>query len=176
MRTILICTLAVLAGCATAGEKPSLGEINLRQYKYGTIAADKHTYSVFAGRILSPDLDVSIDADGCMKGSYGVNLFRVCRDPEPAAAERSERPGASHVEHWRGQSGDFWVELENNGKELRADGYLSVSLGRAGTPVHATMPFGSGPQWDELRKNPALLAIAGAQSRVRGQPDAANRP
>jgi hypothetical protein len=36
--------------------------------------------------------------------------------------------------------------------------------------MQATVQLGQGPQWDELRRHPALLAIAAATAGVRGEP------
>jgi hypothetical protein len=37
-------------------------------------------------------------------------------------------------------------------------------------PLDATVPLGKGPQWDELRKHPAFLALAAGVTGVRGEP------
>jgi hypothetical protein len=37
--------------------------------------------------------------------------------------------------------------------------------------MNATVPLGQGPQWDELRRHPALLAIAAAAAGIRGEPN-----
>jgi hypothetical protein len=38
-------------------------------------------------------------------------------------------------------------------------GYLALDAARR-VQMDQSIPLGKGPQWDELRKNPALLAIA----------------
>ena len=55
------------------------------------------------------------------------------------------------------------------------DGYLKV--GNASTlPVQATVPIGQGPQWEELRKHPVLLALAATAAGVRGEPTENMKP
>ena len=151
-----------LAGCVAT--RVSLGEIRLRPY--GSFTAPLSSFSVQQGRIFSPDIDLTVEDDGCIRGVWGRNPLQICpkTPPEPA------REGGFHTEHWQGLGGDFVVELEENGTRMRADGYLSAG-GVRGVPVQATLPMGKGPQWDELRKHPALLAVAATMAGVRGEPD-----
>jgi hypothetical protein len=174
----------IASGCATVGSSsPSLGDINLR--RYGSMTAPRTTFAVAQGRIFSPDLDLSVMPDGCVRGTIGSTPLQLCKSKDTTPPERE---GAESVEHWQGASGDVVVEVERvtdpgamqaqqqpgaTGlpEQIRADGYLNPGGGR-GVPVQATMPLGKGPQWDELRKNPVLLAIAGAAIGIRGEPDA----
>jgi hypothetical protein len=159
-----VLSLSALSGCVA--DRARLGEIRLRPY--GNLTAHLSSFSVQEGRILSPDLDLTVEPDGCIRGLVGHNPLQICQKGEDAP--NPERAGASKVQHWQGLGGDFVVELEEHGTRLRADGYLAPG-GGLGSPLQATLPMGTGPQWDELRKHPALLAVAAAVAGVRGEPD-----
>jgi len=156
--------VALLSACATSSDRPRLGDITLRPY--GSITAPQTTFSVQQGRILSPDVDVTVEPDGCLRGTVGTSPFQVCNKGPVAPLKE----GAEKVEHWQGTGGDFVVELEDRGTRLRADGTLIAGPGR-GLPLQVTLALGQGPQWDEIRKHPALLAVAAAVAGVRGEPD-----
>ena len=166
-RLLLLCSAALSTACATES-RVRLGDINLRPY--GSLTASISTFSVQEGRILSPDLDLSVQPDGCIDGMMRHNQpLHMCKTKE---APEPERDGAEKVEHWHGLGADFVVELEDHGQRMRADGFLSPSgqLSRALT-IQATLPLGTGRVWDELRKYPALLAVAAAVAGVSGEPD-----
>ena len=131
-----------------------------------SITAGLQTFSVQQGRILSPDLDLVVEPDGCIRGSVRSALVQLCRKGNPPPAKE----GAEMVEHWQGLGGDFVVEIEEKSTRLRADGYLRIGAG-FGSPLQATLPLGQGPQWDEIRRHPALLAVAAAIAGVSGEPD-----
>src|SRR5207248_476843 len=117
-------------------------------------------------------LDVVADPDGCLRGKAGtapVNLCPAKGTPPP------EQPG-DKVEQWAGPTGNFTLELMDSGSRLRMDGFLRGNGARSDVPMNATIPLGKGPQWDELRKHPAFLALAATVAGVRGEPnDAAVR-
>src|SRR5947209_8710454 len=138
----------LLAGCAET-QRTRLGDINLRPY--GSFTAPISTFSVQEGRILSPDLDLSVQPDGCIDGLMRNNQpLHMCKTRE---APPPEREGAQRVEHWQGLGADFVVELEDGGKQLRADGFLSPSGSVARSiPIQVTLPLGNGPAWEEIRK------------------------
>ena len=161
--SLVIVSLVVLSGCMA--ERQRLGEIRLRPY--GSITDGLQTFSLQKGRILSPDLDLVVEADGCIRGSVRSSIIELCQKGSPPAAKE----GAELVEHWQGLGGDFIVELEEKSTRLRADGYLRIGPG-SGSPIQVTLPLGQGPQWDEIRRHPAFLAVAAAISGVRGEPDA----
>jgi hypothetical protein len=160
----LFAGVALLSACATSSDRPRLGDITLQPY--GNLTAPQTTFSVQQGRILSPDLDLSVQPDGCIRGTVGTSPFEVCNKGSVAPLKE----GAEKVEHWQGPGGDFVVELEDRGTRLRADGTLIAGRGN-GVPLQVTLALGQGPQWDEIRKNPALLAAAAAVAGVRGEPD-----
>ena len=160
MRLALVVLLA-LAACATA--RPSLGDVNLKPYSRSFDSPT--TFGVQPGRIISPEIDLAVQDDGCIRGTAARNFVQLCSKAEKA--EPSE-PGAL-VQHWAGSGGDFTLEILDHGKKLRADGFLTQRANGA-LPLQATIPLGQGPQWDELRKNPALLAVAAALAGVRGEP------
>jgi|GEM_PF-1554764 len=168
MRLAALAVLCSALACATARPRPSLGDIQLRPYE--DIQAVPHVFSVQDGRILSPDLDVSIDEQGCALGVFGREPLQLCNKAQKG--EPSE-PGGK-VEHWAGSGGDLTLELLDKGKSLRVDGFLNVS-GRGTMPLQTTLPLGQGPKWDELRKHPVLAAVAAAVAGVRGEPDPYSR-
>ena len=141
--------LLLCMACATASGAP-----------YGTIAiksgadaaARPASYSVGQGTISSSDFRASIEED-CVRGIVGATPLQFCRDP-------------ANPNHWSGGSGDFTVIPSANGHLLRVDGYLSVAPGRDYS-MSQGIELGQGPQWDELRKNPALLALAATAADLK---------
>ncbi|HZR08702.1 MAG TPA: hypothetical protein VFA79_08990 [Myxococcales bacterium] len=141
--------LLLCVACATTGPKP-----------YGTIAiksgadaaARPASYSVGQGTISSSDFRASIDND-CVRGFVGSTPLDFCRD-------------ARNPNHWTGASGDFTVAPSENGHLLRVDGYMNVAPGRDYSMTQG-IELGQGPQWDELRKHPALLALAATAADLR---------
>src|SRR3954465_4051169 len=160
-------TLSVLmleaAACATTSNRAQLGNVRLRPY--GHPGATPGVFSVQAGRIVNPDLDVVQDPDGCLRGTarnIPVDLCPAKGTPPP------QQPG-DKVEQWTGPTGNFTLELMDNGFRLRMDGFLRGGAARE-IPMNAPTPLGKGPQWDEVRKHPAFLALAAAVTGIRGEP------
>jgi hypothetical protein len=168
LRSASLSVFVLAAACATTGSnRPQLGTIHLRPYTApGTSPA---VFSVQQGRILSPDLDVVAEADGCLRGHAGNSPVELC----PAkGTPPPEKPG-DKVEQWTGPTGNFTLELMDGGSRLRMDGFMRAAGGRMGgreIPMNATVPLGKGPHWDELRKHPAFLALAATISGIRGEP------
>jgi hypothetical protein len=134
-------SLLLAAACATGG--PRYGSIAI---KSGADAAARPvSYSVGKGTISSSDLVVLVDR-GCRRGSVGGTPIQFCSDP-------------ANPNHWSGGSGDFTATPTEDGRTVQVDGYLIVGPGRQYSMAQG-IRLGEGPQWDELRKNPALLAIA----------------
>jgi hypothetical protein len=158
MRSIAI---LLLAACATTS-RARLGEIHLRPYT--DLAQPPAVFSVQQGRILSPQLDATIEPDGCVRGTVGLSSVQLCSKADKAAPENA----GNVLERWAGPSGDVTLELQEQGKQMRMDGYVNV--GQRSLPMQATVPLGQGPQWEELRRHPILLALAAAATGVRGEP------
>jgi hypothetical protein len=169
LRSAAFSGLILAAACATTSNRPQYGNIRLRPYTDpGAVPA---VFSVQQGRILSPDLDVVQDPDGCLRGTARNIPIDLC----PAKGTPPPQQPGDKVEQWAGPSGNFTVELMESGSRLRMDGFLRGGGGRE-IPMNATVPLGKGPQWDELRKHPGFLALAAAVSGIRGEPnDAAIR-
>jgi hypothetical protein len=129
------------AACATAG--PRYGSIAIKSG--ANAAARPVSYSVGKGTVSGSDLQASVD-QGCVRGSMGGTPIQFCSDP-------------ANPNHWSGGSGDFTAIASEDGHAVQVDGYLTVGPGRQYSMTQA-IRLGEGPQWDELRKNPALLAIA----------------
>jgi hypothetical protein len=155
--------LFLLLATACAAGRPGLGEVQFRPYT--DVQATPAVFTVQQGRIFNPDLDVTLEPGGCARGNMGSAAVQLCSKADKAPPEK---PG-DVVEHWAGVSGDVTLELQDQGKRLRMDGYLNLG-GRGTIPVQATVPLGTGPQWEELRKHPVLLAIAAAAAGIRGEP------
>jgi hypothetical protein len=165
LRSAASFVLVVAAACATTN-RAQYGSFRLRPY--GAPGATPAVFSVQQGRIVSPDLDVDEEPDGCLRGkarNIPVQLCPAKGTPPP------EQPG-DKVEQWTGPTGNFTIELMDHESRLRMDGFLRGGGGRE-IPLNATLPLGKGPQWDELRKHPAFLALAAAVSGVRGEPNEA---
>ena len=164
-RFAALSVLILAAACATTN-RAQYGSIRLRPY--GVPGASPAVFSVQQGRIVNPDLDVVEDPDGCLRGKASnipVDLCPAKGKPPPA------QPG-DKVEQWAGPTGNFTIELMDHDSRLRMDGFLRGNGARE-IPLNATIPLGKGPQWDELRKHPAFLALAAAVSGVRGEPNEA---
>jgi hypothetical protein len=169
LRSAALFVFVLAAACATTSNRPQYGSIRLRPY--GDPGAIPAVFSVQQGRIVNPDLDVVQEPDGCLRGTARNIPVQLCAAkgvPPP------EQPG-DKVEQWAGPTGNFTVELMDHESRLRMDGFLRGGGGRE-IPMNATIPLGKGPQWDELRKHPAFLALAAGVSGIRGEPnDAAIR-
>jgi len=137
----LLATSLVTAACATAG--PRYGTIALKSG--ANAAARPVSYSVGKGTIASPNLEARVD-QGCVRGTMSGTPIQFCQDP-------------SNPTHWVGSSGDFTAVPAADGHTVHVDGYFMVTPGRQYSMTQ-TIRLGDGPQWDELRKNPELLAIA----------------
>jgi hypothetical protein len=143
-----------LQGCVTL---PSLGEISLE--RPGSQDFNRVHYSVKPGRISSQDLDLSMGDDGCLSGTFVSWPLQVCL----AGGEPEMR-----VQRFAGSGGEFLVEVIDAGTRIRAAGQLwPGGMKVPGISMHVSVPFGSGPEWDELRRRPALLAVAAALVGVR---------
>jgi hypothetical protein len=165
LRSATLSVLALAAACATT-DRAQYGSIRLRHY--GDPTATPAVFSVQQGRILSPDLDVVQDPDGCLRGRARSIHLDLCPAKSTPPAEQS----GDKVEQWAGPTGSFTLELMDHETRLRMDGFLGGG-GSWQIPLNATIPLGRGPQWDELRKHPAFLALAAGVSGVRGEPNEA---
>lgn len=158
--------VAAIAGSlslACAPVRASLGNFNLRPYE--NAASSPTTYGVQEGRLIGGAIDLAIDPDGCARGEVSPgSMVVLC--PKKVTGEPQEAGGK--LVRWTGIGGDFVTEVSADGKELRVDGQL---IGRRrNRQVHATLVYGDGPQWDELRSHPVLLAVAAAVTGVQGVP------
>jgi hypothetical protein len=164
MRWVSLALLAAsaLVACASSNRE-RLGDVELRPY--GNPTAFPTVYSVQQGRIVSPNVDVVLENNGCITGTVIRGAIDVCSKTPPPPLNAGDR-----VETWSGNGGNFTVEMMEGGKEMRMDGFVRTSSG-IDVPLMATVPLGTGPAWDELRKHPALLAIAAAAAGVRGEPN-----
>jgi len=162
LRFAALSVLVLEAACATAAARAQYGSIRLRHY--GDPTATPRVFSVQEGRIVSPELDVVQDPDGCLRGSARNNAVDLCL---AEGAQSPEEPG-HRVEHWTGRTGDLRLELKDRETRLRMNGYLRA--GAWSIPLNATVPLGKGPQWDQLREHPAFLALAAGVAGVRGEP------
>src|SRR5439155_4259755 len=77
LRSASLSVFVLAAACATTGSnRPQLGTIHLRPYT--APGASPAVFSVQQGRILSPDLDVVAEADGCLRGHTGNSPVELC--------------------------------------------------------------------------------------------------
>ena len=139
MRTLSLLLLA--AACATSNREG--GTIAIRSF--ANQAAPPARYSVANGRIVGSNLEASVDGD-CVRGSVGHQPVQFCKDP-------------ANPNHWVGNGGDFTAVTSPDGKHVQVDGYLMLDPRRQASMTQV-IPLGEGPQWQEVAKNPALLALA----------------
>ena len=111
-------------------------------------AARPVTVSVGKGHVAGSDLDAWLD-DGCVRGNWGRIPLQFCRDDK----------GAGPAQHWSGASGEFSLKPSPDGKHVDVDGYWNLDTRRT-VSMTQTLQLGNGAEWDELRRNPALLAVA----------------
>jgi hypothetical protein len=109
-------------------------------------AARPVMFTVGKGVVTSSDMQIRLDQD-CVRGNVGRTPVDFCRDPK-------------NPNHWAGASGDFYVTpVPEGAKYLQVQGYFTVAPGRDYAMTQG-IDVGEGPQWDELRRNPELLAVA----------------
>src|SRR4051812_7034898 len=90
-RSASFSVFVLAAACATTGtNRPQLGTVHLRPYT--APGASPAVFSVQQGRILSPDLDVVADPDGCLRGHAGNSPVELCpRRGRPLRKSRATR-------------------------------------------------------------------------------------
>ena len=130
------------AACATGGS--NYGTVAIKSFS--NAAAPAARFSVGKGTISGSSLNVTLDQQGCIRGSVGSTPLDFCRD-------------SGNPNHWAGNSGDFIAVASPDGHSVNVDGYMTLDTRRQASMTQVVR-LGDGPQWDELRKNPALAAIA----------------
>jgi len=156
-----------LAACASAPTVPreKLGQIEFRDYARPTQTPT--TYSVQTGRVFNPNLDMSVGTDGKISGSVGMGMLQLIPSNDKVPAPSS--PG-NVVQTWRCPAGgNFTVEVTGDGKWMAMSGYATTT-NKVQIRMDAKLQLGTGPAWEEMRNNPALLAVAAAVAGVRGEP------
>ena len=133
--------LALAAACATGGSQ--YGTVTIKSF--ANQAAPASRFSVGQGTISGSSLNATLN-EGCIRGSVGGTPIQFCRD-------------AANLNHWTGGSGDFVAVASPDGHSVNVDGYMTLDARRQASMTQVVR-LGDGPQWDELRKNPALAAIA----------------
>jgi hypothetical protein len=184
----LLCSSATLVSCA--GHRPLLGTLTLRSS--ADLSGGKRTFAVEEGRIVSRSIDVSIDERGCATGMIGIGSDSNSRI-ELCPIESSS---ANPEQQWQGLSGNLSLAIEAAGEKLHANGFLRSDIGWKGDlpaqprdrrarrtadsspssraaqpswPVDVTIALGHGPEWDDVRRHPVLLAIAAAAVGLSGE-------
>jgi hypothetical protein len=71
-----------------------------------------------------------------------------------------------NLEKWSGMGANLVLESQDG--DVHVNGFLRTDSGVL--DVNTTLRFGMGPQWDELRKHPALFALAVAVAAIPDQP------
>ena len=140
MRALL---LLLALGCATPGA-PSYGSVTFKSFS--NLAARPVSYSVGKGHVVGTDLDLRED-EGCVRGNWGRIPLDFCRDDK----------GAGSAQHWSGTSGQFAVTPSADSVAVRGELILDT---RRTVSMDQDVRVGEGKQWDELRRHPALLAVA----------------
>lgn len=138
--TILLLAIGCATGASTKQTVTLRSSIN--------VAAPPVRISVGKGHVSGGALNAWLD-DGCVHGNYGNTPVSFCRDDN----------GTGPVQHWSGPSGEFTVAPSEDGGRIEVDGYWMLDTRRQASMVNS-LELGTGPEWDELRRNPALLAVA----------------
>jgi hypothetical protein len=138
-------SLLLVAACASsnASRAPGAGSIAIKSV--ANASAPPVTYSVGNGVVSGSNLDLRLD-QGCIRGTLRKEPIQLCSDP-------------ANPNHWVGASGDFTAVASPDGKSVKVDGYLLVDTLRE-LDITQIIPVENGPGWDEMRKQPALLALA----------------
>ena len=134
--------LLLLAGCAPGAS--SYGSVSFKSFS--NAAARPASFSVGQGEVVGADLDLRED-QGCVRGSWGRVPLDFCRDDN----------GSGAAQHWSGSSGQFTVTPEGAAVAVRGELILDT---RRIVSMDQDVRVGEGKQWDELRRHPALLAVA----------------
>jgi hypothetical protein len=142
--------LIVAVACASANGN-SYGSVTLKSA--ANYAARPQTFSVGKGHVSGNDLNVYLDGN-CIRGAEGRIPIDFCRVDD----------GSGAVQRWSGASGDFTVRPE--GEMVVADGYWNLDTGRT-ISMRQDFRIGEGPAWQELKKNPALLAVVSTAGDVQ---------
>ncbi|MBS2026218.1 MAG: hypothetical protein JST92_27770 [Deltaproteobacteria bacterium] len=175
-RLVRALPIALLCACAAVPARTHLGDITVRSRE--NQLSPPVTLGVQNGRILAGDVDIVLETDGCVRGAVRSSMVSLCPTalpPDPSA------PEGTKAERWSGATGNFVLEVAPDGKTVRADGFLrgpargrrqvaraSNDGGDNTLAVAVTLPFGKGPEWDELRQHPALYVVAAALRGARG--------
>lgn len=134
--------LLLAAGCATGAS--SYGSVSFKSFS--NAGARPASFSVGKGEVVGSGLDLRED-QGCIRGSWGRIPLDFCRDDK----------GAGSAQHWSGTSGQFAVTPSADSVAVR--GELILDTLRI-VSMDQDVRIGQGKQWDELRRHPALLAVA----------------
>jgi hypothetical protein len=140
MRALL---LLMAVGCAS-GASSSYGSVTFKSFS--NMAARPVAYSVGKGHVVGHDLDLS-ESEDCVRGNWGRIPLDFCRDTKATGPEQ----------HWSGSSGAFTVAPA--GTKFAVRGTMILDNRRA-VSMDQDVSVGEGAQWDELKRHPALLAVA----------------
>lgn len=141
MRALLPLLLAV--GCASS----SAASRTIAIKPVTNASAPPVRLSVGDRHVTGSNLDAVL-TDNCVRGSWGHIPLNFCR------VDKGDGP----EQHWVGSSGDFTVRRESD-QRYSVDGWWNLDTGRTVSMTQA-INVGQGGGWDELRKEPALMAVA----------------
>jgi hypothetical protein len=134
--------MLLAAACAAASRGPDSGTVVIKSFANQALPM---RYSVGKGSITGANLTATVQGD-CISGSVGRTPIQFCRDPEDPT-------------HWSGNGGEFTAVRTPDGRHVNVDGYMMLDTKRQASMTQL-IPLGEGPPWEELGRNPALLAIA----------------
>jgi hypothetical protein len=165
----IFCASLIALGVAACASTPTVPRQKLGEIEFRDSARPTKTpivYSVQTGRVFNPNLDMTVGTDGKISGSVGSGMLQLLpSDKAPAPSS----PG-NVVQTWRCPAGgNVTVEVTNDGKWMSMSGYATTT-NRVQIRMDAKLELGTGPAWEEMRNNPALLAVAAAVAGVRGEP------
>ena len=142
---VLCLLLAAACATSTGTSSPGPGAGTIAIKSVANASAPPVTFSVGNGVVSGSNVNLRLD-QGCIRGTLRKAPVQLCSDP-------------ANPNHWTGASGDFTAVPNPDGKSVKVDGYLLLDSLRQ-LDITQIIPVEGGPGWDEMRKNPALLALA----------------
>jgi hypothetical protein len=133
------------AACMTAGAGTVVLTSNVN-YRSPPV-----TYTVGQNHVSSTNLDATLDAKGCVRGTVAGEPLDLCMI----------KTASDGTQRWEGTTGEVTIKPVDNGKNFDVAGFFYVD-GQRQFDVSQTLRAQTqeGAAWDQLRAQPVLLLIA----------------
>jgi hypothetical protein len=145
MRASLLLMMLGAAACMTAGAGTVVLTSNVN-YRSPPV-----TYTVGQNHVSSTNLDATLDAKGCVRGTVAGEPLDLCMI----------KTASDGTQRWEGTTGEVTIKPVDNGKNFEVAGFIYVN-GQRQFDVSQTLRAQTqeGAAWDQLRAQPVLLLIA----------------